>query len=150
MIICKLKEKDLDIIVNIEKEIFTSSLNKNDFLYELYQNPFSHYYVLIDNETIIGYIGFWITFEIAQLTNIAVRKVYQGKGYGQKLLDVCFQKVNKAKCDNITLEVRVSNLKAIKFYEKNGFIKVNIRKGYYQDNHEDAYLMIKPLGGYNE
>ena len=50
-------------------------------------------------------------------------------------------------CDTMSLEVRVSNDKAIALYKKNGFITVNTRKGYYQDNHEDAYLMVKPLGG---
>ena len=50
-------------------------------------------------------------------------------------------------CENVSLEVRVSNDKAIKLYEKNGFININTRKNYYDDNHEDAYLMVKPLGG---
>jgi ribosomal-protein-alanine N-acetyltransferase len=42
--------------------------------------------------------------------------------------------------------VRVSNDRAIQVYEKNGFITVNKRKKYYEDG-EDAYLMVKPLGG---
>ena len=46
---------------------------------------------------------------------------------------------------NINLEVRISNQKAIKLYEKCGFKIVAIRKNYYQDNHEDAYLMIKEM-----
>ncbi len=46
-------------------------------------------------------------------------------------------------CEAITLEVRVSNVKAIKLYESYGFKKEAIRKDYYLDNHEDAYLMMK-------
>lgn len=46
-----------------------------------------------------------------------------------------------------TLEVRVSNEVAISLYEKYGFIKKGLRKDYYQDNHEDAYLMVKNYKG---
>lgn len=49
-------------------------------------------------------------------------------------------------CESITLEVRENNTAAIHLYEKNGFMEVTKRKGYYS-NGEDAYLMIKVLGG---
>ena len=39
------------------------------------------------------------------------------------------------------LEVRVSNQAAIRLYEKNGFQKQGIRKGFYQGPKEDAYIM---------
>ena len=41
----------------------------------------------------------------------------------------------------LTLEVRVSNEPAIKLYEKYGLKSLGIRKGYYQDNNEDALIM---------
>ena len=41
----------------------------------------------------------------------------------------------------ITLEVRVSNIAAIGLYEKYGFRSLGTRKGYYQDNNEDALIM---------
>ena len=50
-------------------------------------------------------------------------------------------------CEMISLEVRVSNAPALTCYKKYGFEIINIRKSYYQDNHEDAYLMMKPIGG---
>ena len=62
-------------------------------------------------------------------------------------MDKIISVANESKCENITLEVRVSNVAAISLYKKYGFIIANIRKSYYSDNHEDAYLMIKPLGG---
>lgn len=48
----------------------------------------------------------------------------------------------------MSLEVRVSNESAIKLYEKFGFKNVGIRKNYYQDNFEDAYLMVREMEGY--
>ena len=50
-------------------------------------------------------------------------------------------------CEDISLEVRISNKKAINLYEKYGFIQINVRKSYYANPIEDAYLMMKPLGG---
>lgn len=47
---------------------------------------------------------------------------------------------------NVNLEVRVSNVKAIALYQKFGFKNVAVRKRYYS-NGEDAYLMIKELEG---
>ena len=45
------------------------------------------------------------------------------------------------------LEVRPSNVAARGLYDSYEFIKVNIRKGYYNDNGEDAIVMCKALGG---
>ena len=52
-------------------------------------------------------------------------------------------------CENISLEVRVSNYSAISLYKKNKYIILNTKKGYYTDNNEDAYLMMKGIGGIN-
>ena len=45
----------------------------------------------------------------------------------------------------MTLEVRVSNIRARKLYERLGFKSAGLRKGYYVDNHEDAIIMWKDL-----
>ena len=42
-----------------------------------------------------------------------------------------------------TIEVRESNKKAIKVYTKAGFDVVGRRPDYYQNNNEDAYVMIR-------
>ena len=55
----------------------------------------------------------------------------------KKIIDDCYE--NKAKY--ITLEVRVSNIPAINLYEKFGFKSLGVRKGYYQNNNEDALIM---------
>ena len=55
------------------------------------------------------------------------------------MLEACSSKGVKI----YSLEVRVSNQSAISLYERYGFKQVGLRKAYYQDNHEDAYLMIK-------
>ncbi|NLC97204.1 MAG: ribosomal protein S18-alanine N-acetyltransferase [Erysipelotrichaceae bacterium] len=146
MIIREMELNDLSEVFEIEKSIFSSYWSISDYRYELIENPYSKYYILEENNRVIGYVGYWITFDIAQITTIGILKEYQGKGYSNNLMKKVIEDVNKSKCENISLEVRVSNKTAISLYEKYGFQIVNIRKSYYSDNHEDAYLMVKPLG----
>lgn len=140
-------DSDLDRIDVLEHELFTSAWSKDDYIYELHDNPYGNYFVYEEDNNIIGYVGVWIIFEQAQITTIGVDKEFQGKGIGAKLLEYAIDYADNNSCEVISLEVRVSNEKAINLYEKAGFINVNVRKGYYQDNNEDAYLMVKALGG---
>lgn len=137
--------QDIDSILQLEKQLFTSQWKEEDFIYEIETNPFSYLYVLIEEEMIIGYAGLWISYEQAEITTIGIKKEYQGKGYASQLMDYLIELAKKKDCETISLEVRISNKKAIKLYEKYGFIYASIRKNYYQDNFEDAYLMVKEM-----
>lgn len=138
---------DLEVILELEQQLFTSAWQEEDFIYELKANPFSYNYVLEENNEIIGYAGLWITYEQAQITTIGVRKESQRKGYASLLMNHLLEVVRSKNCEQFSLEVRVSNESAIKLYEKFGFKNVGIRKNYYQDNFEDAYLMVREMEG---
>ena len=144
--ILEMLDEDLDNVLKIENEVFAEPWGKDFFEYELHENPFSNYFKMIIKETneLLGYIGFWITFETAQIANIAIAKKYQGHKLSKLLLADCIKRIKLASCEKITLEVRVSNEKAINLYESFGFVKVTTRKHYY-NNGEDAYLMLKEL-----
>ena len=62
-------------------------------------------------------------------------------------MDFMIAAAEKEQCETIMLEVRPSNVAARGLYDSYEFIKVNIRKGYYNDNGEDAIVMCKALGG---
>ena len=143
----KMEAGDLEEVAELEKILFTSYWKKSDFEYELQQNPYAVLKVIEIDGKIAAYCDRWILFDQAQIATIGVAEEYQHQGLGQQLMaSMIFDAIAK-ECDTMSLEVRVSNDKAIALYKKNGFITVNTRKGYYQDNHEDAYLMVKPLGG---
>lgn len=137
--------EDLDIIVRMEKELFSSPWSKDDFIYELTVNPFSRNLVLEEHGDIIGYIGFWLLGDQTQITTVGIKKEMQGKGYSKQLMEACIAITKEQGYPNITLEVRISNKKAICLYEHFGFRIVAIRKNYYQDTHEDAYLMSREM-----
>lgn len=140
-------KEDLGTIVELEQQLFPADpWPESAYLYEMDENPFAFLYVYEEDGRVIGYADLWITYEQAQLANIAVAKDAWGKGIGTALLDYCVKQANEKGCEVLSLEVRVSNQRAKRLYEKNGFIKAAIRRHYYE-NGEDAELMIKPLGG---
>lgn len=147
MIIRKMTDEDLDEIDILEQDIFSSPWPRKEYEYEIHENPYSNPYVIIENDEIVAYFDYWLIFERGEIATIGVKKEYRRRGYGQVMIDYIVKDLNEKGAENISLEVRVSNFSAIALYEKNGFIQVNVRKNYYEDNHEDAYLMIKPLGG---
>lgn len=147
MLIRAMSIDDLDRIVELEQQLFTTSWKKEDFLYEIYENTFSFNFVLEVENIIIGYVGVWIMYEQSQITTIGIDKDYQRKGYAEVLMKEIIQFACEEGSEVMSLEVRVSNQPAISLYEKCGFVNQAVRKNYYQDNNEDAYLMVKGLEG---
>ena len=142
-----MKEEDLADVLKLEYSLFPKGAWTGPaFAYELSGNPFARLYVLEKNEKIIGYCDLWIMYEQAQIANLAVDQKWQGKGYGRLLMNHMIQEAEMAACETISLEVRISNEAALCLYRALGFLQVNVRRRYYEDG-ENAYLMVKPLGG---
>ena len=92
-------------------------------------------------ELIFGYLGLWRVVDDAHIVSVGVRTPYRRNGIGEGLLIRAIDKSVNWGGRNITLEVRVSNIGAQSLYTKYGFKKAGIRKRYYLDNDEDAYIM---------
>jgi len=138
----KMSQNDLDAVNAIEMQAFQDPWSKQDFINELESNPYSCIYVKEINGEVVAYVDLWIAYENAEIANIAVKKEFLHQGIASELMQYCLQKIQQSKCENFTLEVRVSNMNAIKLYEKFGFQTVSKRKKYYADG-EDAYLMVQ-------
>ena len=138
----KMSQNDLDAVNAIEIQAFQDPWSKQDFINELESNPYSCIYVKEINGEVVAYVDLWIAYENAEIANIAVKKEFLHQGIASELMQYCLQKIQQSKCENFTLEVRVSNMNAIKLYEKFGFQTVSKRKKYYADG-EDAYLMVQ-------
>ena len=105
-------------------------------------NDLAKYFsVFNEQDELIGYCGIWQILEEAHITNIAVSPEYRRKHIGEALLKTIIDNCYRNMVKFITLEVRVSNTPAISLYEKYGFKSLGTRKGYYQDNNEDALIM---------
>ena len=75
-----------------------------------------------------------------QILEVAVHPEYRARGLGYMLITRVLKETAAKNIARVILEVRVSNIPAIKLYEKCGFSKDGVRKRYYQDG-EDAVLM---------
>ena len=101
-----------------------------------------------DAGTVGGYADLWLIADEGQLANIAVHLSARGLGYGETLLRTAMEDVFRDGCQTVFLEVRPSNASAIALYEKLGYEKVALRKGYYSQPVEDAYIMNCPKEKY--
>lgn len=99
-------------------------------------------------DIIIGHCFMSIAVGEAHILNICIHPDHQGKGLGRIFLRRMFRIARDSQADTMFLEVRVSNLPAIKLYESEGFCELGTRRNYYPANsgkREDALMYAKPL-----
>jgi ribosomal-protein-alanine N-acetyltransferase len=101
------------------------------------------YYVLKLQDEMIGYAGMSVIIDEAHLTNVCVHPDYRAQGFGKWFMQKMIEIAVSEGAQSMTLEVRVSNAAAIEMYKDLGFSVEGVRKKYYNDNREDAYIMWK-------
>lgn len=94
-----------------------------------------------EREAVVGFVGLWFLPDEAHIVAIAVRQSYRGRGIGEMLLISALELARREGQPMVSLECRVSNTVAISLYEKYGFRRVGLRRRYYSDNQEDAYIL---------
>ena len=131
---------DVDGVYLIERATFAKPWKRQDFVKEMTQNACARYLVAEENGEIVGFAGAWMVLDEAHVTNIAVREDWRGRGVGRRLTAALMQYAANLGVKYMTLEVRRSNLRAQTLYQSLGFEYVGVRKRYYEDNGEDAFL----------
>lgn len=102
---------------------------------------------LWENHSLVAFACIQRISPEAELLNIAVDPKQQGKGFGKQLLTFLLNELSQEKFERIFLEVRESNISAIKLYESLGFNQIGERPAYYpsQNGRETALLFGKEL-----
>ena len=134
--------KDVDQVAALEKATFARPWSRESFRQELTRNVAARYLVAEQDGRVVGYAGAWIILDESHITNIAVADEYRGRGIGKLLTRALLQYLSNLGACYATLEVRVSNERAQNLYKSLGFVSVGKRKRYYEDNQEDAFLMV--------
>lgn len=140
LVIRNMTIQDIDQVVQIEEENFTLPWSKEDFEDEI-KNPRAMYFVVDLDGNVVGFSGLWNILNEGNITNIAIKKEYQQQGIGTKLINTMMKQAKEEGIEALTLEVRISNVKAQHVYEKLGFQGVGNRKGFYKQPNEDALIM---------
>ncbi len=129
---------DLEMLEIIERECFRDPWNAEMLFSEL-NMPHSTYEILTDGESAFGYLSYLHILDELHIMNIAVLPDYQGLGYGKLMVKKIIDDARDKQASAITLEVRESNHRAQKLYEKLGFFCAGTRPHYYMDK-ENALI----------
>ena len=137
-----MEKGDIDEVIALEEKAYGEHhWSKDSFLSELSNDLASYFSAFDETGKLVAYCGCWKIIEEAHVTTIAVLPEFRRKHIAECLLKTIIDDCYKNMVKFITLEVRVGNAPAISLYEKYGFKSLGVRKGYYQDNNEDALIM---------
>lgn len=131
--------KDFENIQDIFTSDFDSFWNSSIFKQELLCAN-SHFIVAKNGDEIIGFAGFKVLLDTADLMNIVVKKSYRNQGIGSLLLKELMHLFYSFSLSSLYLEVNENNFPAIRLYQKFGFKKIDVRKNYYP-NEQNAIIM---------
>jgi ribosomal-protein-alanine N-acetyltransferase len=138
--------RDIRAVRRIERAAFQDAWPARTFETEL-RNGFADYFLAVRPgvpEAVLGYAGVWYMPEQVHLVTIGVHPDSQGRGVGSRLLVEVFRRAERSELATVALEVRASNERAQALYRRFGFEEVGRRRGYYQDDGEDAVVMLTP------
>jgi len=137
-----MEKKDIDQVMEIESIAYGKFFWPSEAFVTELENELGHYFVAEgENDRIVGYAGFWLIYDEAHITTIAIHPDFRRQGLGDKLLQKMIETGYEKNVKWFTLEVRASNIAAQNMYYKYNFKSLGLRKKYYQDNDEDALIM---------
>jgi ribosomal-protein-alanine N-acetyltransferase len=140
----RIQPDDIRAVMEIEQTSFTSPWSELSFLNEMYNSDALSKVALVENK-VIGYICTRYVLNEGHILNLAVHIDFRRRGIATKLMNTVLEELKGKGCNLLYLEVRVSNLDAIKFYERFGFKTASFRRKYYSSPTEDGALMMRWL-----
>lgn len=139
-------QERLDEVVRIEERAYAHPWTRGNFSDSLRSGYQAQ--VLVADETLLGYFVAMEGVDEVHLLNITVSPDYQSQGWGRIMLDAIALWARGRAAQWLWLEVRASNQRAQRIYERHGYRRVGERKGYYpadDGRREDAIVMSLKL-----
>jgi ribosomal-protein-alanine N-acetyltransferase len=135
----RLGYSDLPQVIAVERRAFPTPWSLAMFVLEL-SKPSGVCLAATIGDELVGYLICSRYDDVWHLMNVAVDPSRRRLGVGTALLVQMLERAGRSQ-GRYTLEVRTSNLGAIKLYERFGFTTEGMRRRYYQDTGEDALIM---------
>jgi ribosomal-protein-alanine N-acetyltransferase len=134
----------VEALLPLERALFGEQhWTARTFWSELGQLDTRHYVVALDGRDVVGYAGLCDYPDEAWVQTMAVAPARQGEGMGARLLQLLLDEAARRRQPAVSLEVRAGNHTARGLYERYGFVRTGLRRGYYQPGGEDAVLMTR-------
>ena len=143
-----MRREDLGAVLEVERLSFPNPWNADHFLQEL-RLPFSRIILASIGDLgspPIGHLCRWLTSGELHILNVAVHPDWRRRSIGRSLVEHALAEARHAVAARGILEVRRSNLAALRLYERMGFSRIGMRPNYYAQG-EDALVMEIPLLG---
>jgi ribosomal-protein-alanine N-acetyltransferase len=137
----RIDPRDLDAVIEIERASYPTPWSRAMFTSELGKPGSLALGAYLESGELVGYAVVSRYVDAWHVMNVAVAPAFRRRGIGAVLLERLFEITAEDPRRGHTLEVRVSNVEAIRLYERLGFERRGIRRGYYTDNREDALIM---------
>ncbi|HEY5921474.1 MAG TPA: ribosomal protein S18-alanine N-acetyltransferase [Kofleriaceae bacterium] len=144
LVVTPAQETDLDAIDEIEQHSFKAPWPRDTFKAELLRE-WARLDVARHEGRLVAFCNYWLVTTELHILAIATHPDLRGRGIARQLLDHVIGVARAAGCSLATLEVRRSNTPAIALYERAGFKTVHVRARYYQDDNEDALVMLRGI-----
>ncbi|MDQ7039281.1 MAG: ribosomal protein S18-alanine N-acetyltransferase [Aquificota bacterium] len=135
----EMKEEDLPRVYAINRLSFTTDAWSEEAMQREFRLPYSLRFVVESGGEIVAYAFVWLIKGEAFLMTLAVAPEWRGKGVGKWFLRKIVERL-KGKAEVVSLDVRKSNIPAIRLYRSLGFKVVRERLRFYSDG-ENALLM---------
>lgn len=135
-------KEDLPIVALIEEKIFSTPWSEKAFEDSL-ESSNTIYIVAEKDSNVVGYCGLYMSLDEGNITNVAIAPEYRRQHMAENMLHHMFKLAKEKGIINAFLEVRETNVVAIKLYEKLGFKEAGTRKNFYQKPLENALIMWK-------
>jgi ribosomal-protein-alanine N-acetyltransferase len=134
---------DIEAVMALEVELFgDEAWSPTMFWSELAEHSTRHYVVATAEDRVVAYAGLCVyPPHESYVQTIGVTRVAQGQGLGTRLLVDLIEESQRRSCKRLDLEVRADNDIAIALYERHGFERIGLRRGYYQPSGTDAVVM---------
>lgn len=136
---------DLDDVLAIEREAFSDAWDRDSFRSDI-DSPHVMALAIHKMGHCAGYLCCIALDDYGYIANIAVDRRYRSQGLGRVLLDDLRRRLLTDGIDQMVLDVRTANKKAIRFYEKYGFAVITRRKGFYVNPPDDSFTMQMTIG----
>ena len=137
----RLEQRDLDTVEEIERASYRTPWSRAMFVAELRKPSSLALGAYAEDGALVGYAFVSRYVDAWHIMNVAVAAGHRRHGIATTLLERLFEVTASDPRGGYTLEVRISNVSAIRLYEGLGFETRGLRRGYYTDNREDALIM---------
>lgn len=139
------QRRDVPELLVLEASQFPEPWTKGMLIDEITNTQTRRYTVVTEKKKIVGYLGVMFVIDELHVNTIGTLPGFEGRGIATALLDDSWSDAIARGIKRATLEVAVSNQRALALYYRYGFRPVGVRKNYYEKSNEDALVLWADL-----